>query len=280
MLRQRILTAVVLLALLVPSMLSQAAWPFAAFTLLLIGAGGWEWARLTLGVARPQRAWMLGLFVVMLCVASWPAATAGGTPRGAWLAVSILWVVVFAWSMRVWVDGWRRVPPSLRLTLGVVLLWTAWVALVQARAQGLALLLSIFLVVWVSDIAAYFGGRRWGRRKLAPRLSPGKTWEGAASGAVAVALLGAAWMAAAGVWPALGGTVFEVLGRLHGALGSALALLLLVAAGILGDLFESLVKRAANVKDSSGLLPGHGGVLDRIDALLPVFPLAMALLHR
>jgi phosphatidate cytidylyltransferase len=137
--------------------------------------------------------------------------------------------------------------------------------------------LSVLLLVWMADIAAYFGGKTFGRRKLAPSISPGKTWEGAISGFIGVFVLAASWL-----WADAQGlaNASSLYGRLwtFGPLLAAVALAFLVAMSVVGDLVESLVKRSAGVKDSSGLLPGHGGVLDRVDALLPVLPLAMMLI--
>jgi phosphatidate cytidylyltransferase len=174
------------------------------------------------------------------------------------------------------VAGWRAWPAAIRLGLGLLLLACAWLALVQARQLGLGFLLSVLSLVWMADIAAYAGGRAFGRRKLAPTLSPGKSWEGAVSGLVGVLLLGLGWL-----WfDRLGLTdqpsLFTRL-QVRGELLAWLAVIGLSAMSVVGDLLESLVKRSAGMKDSSQLLPGHGGVLDRVDALLPVLPLAMML---
>jgi phosphatidate cytidylyltransferase len=129
----------------------------------------------------------------------------------------------------------------------------------------------------VADIAAYFGGRTFGRRKLAPAISPGKSWEGVWSGMAAVLVLALAWLA---VERSVAVDVPSLYSRIDARLGLAglvLVVVFLAAMSVVGDLFESLVKRSAGAKDSSGLLPGHGGVLDRVDALLPVFPIAMAM---
>ncbi|HEY0878270.1 MAG TPA: phosphatidate cytidylyltransferase, partial [Zeimonas sp.] len=154
-------------------------------------------------------------------------------------------------------------------------LLACWVALVALRAIGPLALLAAMAIVWVADIAAYFVGRAFGRRKLAPSISPGKSREGALGGFVAVAALG---LAAAGV-PALSSTLPARLVDEWGVVAAVVALVLLAALSIVGDLHESLLKRQAGVKDSGTVLPGHGGVLDRIDALVPVMPAAM-LLHR
>lgn len=154
------------------------------------------------------------------------------------------------------------------------MLAVAWLALVQARQIGLVFLLSVLTLVWAADIAAYAGGKAFGRRKLAPTVSPGKSWEGAFSGLVGVVLLGVFW-----VWFDRGHasdtpSLFTLLWS-AGVVWTAPAVALLTATSVIGDLMESLVKRSAGMKDSSQLLPGHGGVLDRVDALLPVLPLAM-----
>jgi len=156
-------------------------------------------------------------------------------------------------------------------------LFTAWLAMAIARDIGINFILSVFCLVWAADIAAYFGGRAFGRRKLAPSISPGKSWEGVWSG-----MLGALALAAFWLWldSSFKMDSFSVFLRLYGRFGVAglvLIVVFLVAMSVVGDLFESLVKRAAGAKDSSHLLPGHGGVLDRVDALLPVFPIALAL---
>lgn len=149
-----------------------------------------------------------------------------------------------------------------------------WHAVVAARAAGIAFVLSMLLVVWLADIGAYFAGKAFGRHKLAPSISPGKTWEGALGGWLAVMMVAGLAIAL----DASGATLYAALAERFGVAGALAALTLLVAYSVVGDLFESLLKRQAGVKDSSGLLPGHGGVLDRVDALLPVLPLAVLLL--
>jgi len=157
------------------------------------------------------------------------------------------------------------------------LLGVAWWALAQARIVGVNYLLSVLCVVWMADIAAYFGGRAFGRRKLAPTISPGKSWEGVVSGMLGVLLLAAVWMAIDARVATDSASLFTQLKQRFGVPAMVLAVLGLVAISVVGDLFESLIKRAVGAKDASNLLPGHGGVLDRIDALLPVLPCALAL---
>lgn len=276
MLRQRIITAVVLLALLIPALVWPSAWPFQLLTLLLLAAAGWEWARLNDSGGSSPVLWA-GL-VVALSAFGWMQRQSGVAGVAAWVSVGVLWVAAGAWALHRGPQGWSRCSSGLRRVVGVAMLAAAWLALAQAREVGVAFVLSVFCLVWVADIAAYFGGHRWGRRKLAPVISPGKTWEGAVSGMLAVLVLSLAWQGASAFLPALRPNLFGMLNDWLGLWGSCLVLLGLTGMSIVGDLFESLVKRAAAVKDSSGLLPGHGGVLDRIDALLPVFPLVAMLM--
>jgi phosphatidate cytidylyltransferase len=174
--------------------------------------------------------------------------------------------------------GWPLWPAWLRWALGLGLLWLAWLALAQARTVGINFLLSVMCVVWVADICAYFAGRAFGRNKLAPTISPGKSWEGVYGGVAGVLLLAAVCLWLDGQGNLDSASLFTLLKQRWGYGGVLLAALLLTALSVGGDLFESLIKRAAGVKDSSALLPGHGGVLDRVDALLPVLPAAMALI--
>jgi phosphatidate cytidylyltransferase len=156
----------------------------------------------------------------------------------------------------------------------------AWLAVVQARVQGVNFLMSILVLVWVADSFAYFAGRAWGGKftsnKLAPSISPGKSWEGVWGGVLGVFLLAMSWAWADSHWQTAVPSLYHRL-QGHHFVFMAIALLFLTAMSVVGDLIESLIKRSAGVKDSSGLLPGHGGVLDRIDALLPTLPIALML---
>lgn len=274
MLKQRIITALILMAVLLPALFYPSSEPFVLLSLLLIVAAGWEWARLN--ACAPAMAKAVGLVLGLVLLAFWLLGGLDQTWRSVWLLSSMAWVGLAVVMLRRGVAGWRAWPAAIRLGLGLLLLACAWLALVQARQLGLGFLLSVLSLVWMADIAAYAGGRAFGRRKLAPTLSPGKSWEGAVSGLVGVLLLGLGWL-----WfDRLGLTdqpsLFTRL-QVHGELLAWLAVIGLSAMSVVGDLLESLVKRSAGMKDSSQLLPGHGGVLDRVDALLPVLPLAMML---
>ena len=275
MLRERVITALVLLALLIPAVMARSPLPFALLTIVLIGAAGWEWARLC-GLP-PLAAIASGVVLGLACLAIAPLGGGiGGVafPGEAWGAVALLWVVGGALALRAGPDGFRTLNVVLRFVVGWVLIAAAWAALIASWERGLAYLASVCALVWFADIFAYFGGRALGKRKLAPSISPGKSWEGAFCGLLAVVVL-AVIVVVVTVHPH--GNLFALLHERFGMAGMVLACSALVALAIVGDLVESLVKRAAGVKDASGLLPGHGGVLDRIDALLPVFPAALAL---
>ena len=278
MLKQRIVTAVVLLAILLPALFYPSPVPFAAVTLVLIGAAAWEWGRLN-GL-RHAGALFIALLCLALCGISWESGLIDRPLRMLWSIAGAAWVLAGAWLLRGGVAGWPTVPRLVRMILGVLALWLAWLAVAQARSIGINFLLSVLVLVWVADISAYFAGRAFGlkftRGKLAPAISPGKSWEGVWGGMLGVVVLAACWVAAD---VKLAAQVPSLYTRLA-AQGWGLLLIgvvFLAAMSVVGDLVESLIKRSAGVKDSSGLLPGHGGVLDRIDALLPTLPLAMML---
>lgn len=272
MLMQRVITALALLALLLPALLAQAAWPFAVLTLVLIGAGGWEWGRLN-GLAFGSSLG-LGALVAVLCSLAWSQGVVQQVPPALWWVATACWVLGGSLALAKGPTAWPLLSRGVRLLIGVIVLCAAWLALAAGKARGLEFLLSVFCVVWVADIAAYFGGRRFGRRKLAPAISPGKSWEGVWSGMLGVALLASAWTLLS---PTAAGTIFGLIHQRLGWPGLALGIVFLCALSVMGDLIESLAKRAVGAKDSSRLLPGHGGVLDRVDALLPTLPAAMAL---
>jgi len=179
--------------------------------------------------------------------------------------------------LRAGVAGWPRAPRTLRWAIGLLALWTGWLALANAKSIGLNFILSVFFLVWTADVFAYFGGRALGRRKLAPAISPGKSWEGVWSGMAGALLVAIAWLVIDGAGSLGTESVYTIVANRFGYAGLMLVVVFLVAMSVVGDLFESLVKRSAGAKDSSALLPGHGGILDRVDGLLPVFPIALAL---
>lgn len=271
MLKQRIITALILLALLLPSLVLQDPRWFVLLTLGLMAAGAWEWGRLQGLAVWPALA--CGAVVGMLLVAIWMWAPNVHAPS-LWILGVLIWLPGGLWLLRSGLSRWSHIARTWRLLVGWLAIALAWLALVAAKGQGLNFLLSVLTLVWAADVAAYFGGRAWGRRKLAEHISPGKTWAGAWSGVAAVGCLGLLWLWADTQWDWGSASLYTVLWQRSPVL-LPVGVALLVGLSIGGDLVESLIKRVAGVKDSSGLLPGHGGVLDRVDALLPVLPVAM-----
>ncbi len=274
MLKQRVITALVLLALLLPALFHSRPEALAVLTLVLIAAGAWEWGRLNQLRFAPSLA--LSGVCLALCLLSWEQGWPWHPSRLLWLSMGAAWVLVGVALLRLGVVGWPRVALPLRLVGGVAALWMTWLAVFQAKIIGINFLLSLLALVWMADIAAYFAGRALGRHKLAVTISPGKTWEGALGGMVGVLLMACAWAWADGRYDVDSASLYS---RLHerGTLILVLGAAFLTAMSVVGDLVESLVKRSAGYKDSSQLLPGHGGVLDRVDALLPALPLGMML---
>jgi phosphatidate cytidylyltransferase len=234
---------------------------------VFLGVAAWEWGAFA-ALAAVSRilytALVIGLFMLPEALeVSW----AGGLYAPAWIyyAAALFWIILVpAWIWRQPRLGSR----ALLLAVGATVLLPAAAALVDLRGVHPSLLLAVLGAVWISDTAAYFAGRRFGKRKLAPSISPGKTWEGVAGALAAVGLYALAWAY-------LGGAL-AWSGPMRVAPAWVLPVLLgLAAVGIVGDLFESLIKRQAGVKDSGTLLPGHGGMLDRIDAPVAMLPLAV-----
>jgi phosphatidate cytidylyltransferase len=280
MLKQRIITALVLLAILLPALFADSPQAFLILSICLIAAGAWEWGRMN-GL-NPIQSLLSGLLCALLCGLAWWAQWTTDTQAWVWWLAGSSWVGLTAWMLLRGVEGWALWPRGLRWAIGLGLLFMVWLAMAQARTSSIQMLLSILVVVWAADVFAYFFGRALGTkifsRKLAPAVSPGKSWEGAIGGLIGVFVVAFAWMQLAQSYEWPGTSLFAHMWQ-HGPFLWTLSLIFLTAMSVVGDLVESLVKRSAGVKDSSNLLPGHGGVLDRLDALLPALPIAMMLLH-
>ena len=278
MLKQRVITALVLLGILLPAVLYPSFIPFGVVSLILIAACGWEWGRLN--GAGATGAWVMGLGCAVACGGAWSAGALLLELPSLWLAVGAFWVLAGSWLLHSGVAAWGKIPAWFRLGGGLVALVVAWIAVMQARIASVNFLFSVLALVWVADIAAYFAGKAMGgrlfRRRLAPGISPGKTWEGALGGMMGVVLLSLLWVAGDASLGDHPPSLYTVLAQ-RGLAWMVVCVLFLGAMSVVGDLAESLFKRSAGVKDSSGLLPGHGGVLDRLDALLPTLPLALML---
>ena len=266
MLRTRVITALVLVALLLPSLflLPPAYW--ALLAAVFIGVAGWEWGGL-LGLGDLRRLFLGGALtafcaaVSLLAPAAMGVGGSGAEASSAWVVATYLVAAGF-WGVLVpfWLRAKWHLPHGLAgILTGFVVLFPTWLALVQLRIPGPGVLLAVLAVVWMADVAAYFSGRAFGKRKLAPSISPGKTWEGAIGAAVGVVLYGIALRIGFAFTPvSLPLWVICLLG--------------VTAVSVVGDLFESMLKRQAGIKDSSNVLPGHGGVLDRIDSLTSTLP--------
>ena len=270
MLLTRVLTAVALLPLVLGMLFfaNDAVW--ALFALLIALLSCWEWSRMCGLSPGGQGAYLaasgaVGAFVWLLFMGLVPGDFARAAMTSFILA-AIFWIAAAPW----WLSHKLRPSPSTCAVAGWLVVWPMWFALVVLREVSPWLLLAIAAMVWVADIAAYFAGKRFGKRKLAPAVSPGKTWEGVAGALVGVAVYGAILCAVAYRWDTPVTRLFEP----GAGLPAIAAMLVLTAVSVVGDLFESWMKRGAGLKDSSRLLPGHGGILDRIDALTSTLPLA------
>lgn len=270
MLKTRVITAIVLLAVLLPVLYFNNFTAFAVVATVFFGAAVWECVRLF----NPGTASAHIIAVVWTAVFAVSMFT-GHTNAAFWSALSLaLWIARFAPSLKFGLPPLGSPSNTLLSLVYGFAIFGCFVAIVVLFSHSPLFLLSVMAIVWVADIGAYFSGKAFGKRKLAPSISPGKSWEGAIGGWIAVLVIATASVLAAGAMPLLQDT-FAV--RLQAKMGWGVTLAVLtviVAASVVGDLFESMLKRRAGMKDSSNLLPGHGGVLDRIDALVPVLPVA------
>lgn len=269
MLKQRILTAATLVLIMAGALLwSPTAFAVVATAVLVFALA--EWLQL-IGVARATSiglALIVGAVLLYLTFAARDRMAGIVFPLSA--LASILWLVIAAVLVQPSAMT-LRLPRTLGMGLALLLVLAAWLALMRLLSESATMLLSVLLIVWIADTAAYFAGRALGRRKLAPHISPGKTWAGVVGAVLTVVLVALVIRQFAPAAPIYSNALFAAIGIV-----SASALLaLLVALAVIGDLFESLLKRQAGVKDSGQLLPGHGGVLDRVDALVPVLPAAV-----
>ncbi|CAD5108285.1 phosphatidate cytidylyltransferase [Zestomonas carbonaria] len=267
MLKQRVITALILLPIALGGFFLLDGAAFATFIALVVTLAAWEWARLAGIEAQAGRvayATLVAGLILLLYLAR------GGAP---WLAGAVLLLAVLWWLLAIaLVIGypatsryWAGTPA--RLLIGLLILLPAWQGLVLFKEWPLAnwLIVSVMVLVWAADIGAYFSGKAFGRRKLAPRVSPGKSWEGLFGGLLLSLLI------VAGVGLYRDWTTGDLL---WGLIGAAAVVLI----SVVGDLTESMFKRQSGVKDSSNLLPGHGGVLDRIDSLTAAIPVFAVLL--
>lgn len=260
MLKTRLITAFVLLAVFFVILFLLPSWAWSVALALVVWSGAGEWARLS-GLP-PSLAWIYRVGVLLGGCALLPQFSLAASEPLFFLSLS-LWVIGVPW----WLGRAHHMQsPFIMALTGWVLLVPTWIALIELREAGQGLVLATLGLVWISDSSAYFAGRAFGKHKLAPSISPGKTWEGVAGAMLAVSIYMVILMQTG---------AFGVADHIKQGLPAALPLAWgMTALGIVGDLFESWIKRCAGVKDSGTILPGHGGVLDRIDALTAVMPLA------
>ena len=268
MLKTRVLTAVVLVPAVLAALFLLPPLYWGLLTLAIIALAAHEWSRL---VEFPSLLRIVFVGVVIAIGLSlltrsagfgrgWPGDTVlvvCGIAAVFWIAVAPRWVAA-RWPTRA------RVPMAI---VGGIVLVGAWMALVELQARSPWLVLAAMAIIWIADTAAYFAGRRFGKRKLAPEVSPGKTWEGVYGAWTAVALYACALV------PFAAQAGFRATVTAVAVILWVVFVVLLASVSVIGDLFESLLKRHAGVKDSGALLPGHGGVLDRTDALLAAMPI-------
>ncbi len=271
MLKTRVITAIVLLAVLLPILFLLPPVYIGAFFLLALLAAAWEWSRL-LSPEATRAAWLYALFCLAIILFLL------GMQNVAWQFALLLMAVIFWFFLAPFIlaKGMNISLQSMRpfyVVLGLILLPATWFALVFLRELGLVFLLSTMALVWVADIGAYFVGKAFGKRKLAAQISPGKSIEGALGGLLLC--YGYAFLCI--YYLPFESTLFGAWAIRFGWVPTLLMVTVLTAFSIFGDLFESQLKRMAGVKDSSFLLPGHGGVLDRVDALIPTMPIAALL---
>lgn len=262
MLKQRIITALILAPLAVWGIFGLDTPAFAWFIGAIVVLAGWEWANLSGWDGQPMRILYGAVVGGLLALAwNWPAEVVL-IPALVWWLLSLALILTYPGSAASWRSPW------VRALMGLLILVPTWKGLLVLHGAvvteansvaGVWAILYVFCVVWVADIGAYFAGRAWGRKKLAPRVSPGKSWAGVYGGLAAVAALAAA------------------VGLFLGLVPGQLLVLILVSlftamVSVVGDLCESMVKRYRGVKDSSQLLPGHGGILDRVDSITAAVP--------
>ncbi|VVO27560.1 phosphatidate cytidylyltransferase [Pseudomonas fluorescens] len=263
MLKQRIITALILLPIALCGFFLLEGTGFALFIGLVVTLAAWEWARLAGFTAQPVRIAYAALVALLLFfmhvlpgLAPWVLAAAV-----IWWLLATFLVLTYPRTSEQWASA------ASKWVIGLLILLPAWQGLVLIKQQPLGnwLIMAVMVLVWGADIGAYFSGRAFGKRKLAPKVSPGKSWEGVYGGLLASLLITAVvglvrdWSAAQ---------------MMMGLIGAAVVVLI----SVVGDLTESMFKRQSGIKDSSNLLPGHGGVLDRIDSLTAAIPIFAVLL--
>jgi phosphatidate cytidylyltransferase len=263
MLKTRIITALMLAAVFIPALftLSNTYWAYSMLALALLALN--EWAGMVQLLVKERViylavATMAGLAALQMLVQQ-------GFHWFFFQSLGIFFVVALFWTLMVplWLARKWIVNKYALALLGFLLMASVWAALVCAKGADPRLLLALLATIWIADSAAYFAGKQFGRHKLAPSISPGKTWEGVLGAQIAVTVYGIILY-----------STFDI-----NSFAIFPALWLITSLGVIGDLFESMLKRQANMKDSGQILPGHGGILDRIDGIIPSLPIAILAIY-
>jgi len=282
MLKTRVITALVLLVIFLPILFLTP--PIFLYLLLssFISLAAWEWGRLIWG-KHSKNSYIYAILVQCILLVFCINLSYFSMELHSELikyCIFSLWICSFFWVFIVPMIMRRQLTFPLHqyevgfAIIGLIIFIADWYAIVILRNQGLWVFLSVLMIVWAADIGAYFFGKKFGKHKLALQLSPGKSIEGALGGMFCVCLLALVFYQ----FGPEGNNFFSILAKNQSVTILIFATLFLTIMSITGDLFESQLKRLSGVKDSSGLLPGHGGVLDRLDALLPVLPIAALIL--
>jgi phosphatidate cytidylyltransferase len=286
MFKERLLTASLVLLVFLMILFYSSPWVFALVLLPIAMLAIREWFRLMCltpeNVNVKTNFFLITYFTLLVLGASSILLRYGANWYLYWLlSVTVLWITLGIFMVTKGIQGWRQLHYILPTLMAAILIPGCWVALVGLRYQSLNLVLSALVMVWVADMSAYVIGRSLGGRfikaKMAPEISPKKSFEGFIGAYLAILLTSGLWLGVEWYFNITTLSVPKIFLDYAGLLGLFIGLALLLAFAVLGDLFVSLLKRAKCVKDSGRLLPGHGGILDRIDALLPTMPLVMCL---
>jgi phosphatidate cytidylyltransferase len=281
MLKTRVITACVLFIFFIPVLFFSPITILSLVMSILIALAAWEWGRFIWGIDHHYPKLYSLVILGLLLILSYFKHESGDI-EPSWMAI---FRQVFLWASVVfWIALVPRIMSKKLLfsidentyflaLAGMVVFISDWHALLELREQGLWVLLSVLMIVWTADIGAYFSGKQFGKHKLAPQISPGKSIEGVIGGMFAVFLLCFCFYQ----FNSSANDFFSLLGDRYTWVGLIPICIFLTLLSVMGDLFESQLKRLRGMKDSSGLLPGHGGVMDRLDALLPVLPIAALL---
>jgi phosphatidate cytidylyltransferase len=282
MLKTRVITASVLLACFVPILLFSSVITFSLIVSLVIALAAWEWGRF-LWPEQKYNAIYFSLFtqllliLILILLHQFEGQELGAVQQNLqvilWIS-AIFWIFCVPFILRKSLQF--SIPKNIWLltTAGLVIFVSDFYALILLREKGIWFVLTVLMIAWVADIGAYFTGKKWGKHKLAPQISPGKSREGAIGGIFMVCMIALA----CNHYNILMNDFFSFIGNGYSVFSLILISVFLASMSVIGDLFESQLKRLIGVKDSSNLLPGHGGVLDRLDALLPVLPIAALLM--